>query len=135
MKNENLTWSTGVTAAKNLCLLPGIFLFVSGLLILVAPTATGNIFDVSDPEILKAPFTLAMGIRQLGMGLIIIFLALTNQPKALGLIMLLGAIVPAADFFIFRPVIGAGSALRHAAPVPLIATLGIYLLLKTRKNR
>ncbi|MET4084224.1 uncharacterized protein YjeT (DUF2065 family) [Pedobacter sp. UYP30] len=124
----------GINTAKYLCLLPGFFLIISGLLILLAPDAAGKVFDITDSDKLKEPFALAMGIRQVAIGLMIVALALSNQIKALAIIMLIGAIVPATDFFFFRPTIGAFSALRHVAPVPLIAGLGIYLLLKI-KNR
>lgn len=111
--------------AQYLCLFPGIFLVVSGSMLLLTAEAAKVIFDLED---LDSTLALAMGIRQLAMGTIIVMLALTRQVKALGLVMVIGAIVPMSDFFIFSPVIGWESALRHAAAVPIILGLGFYLL-------
>jgi hypothetical protein len=77
---------------------------------------------------------LAMGIRQFSIGLMIAVLVLSNQLKALGLIILIGAIVPLTDFFVFSSSIVWVSSLRHAAPVPLIFGLGLYLIYLTRKT-
>ena len=125
----------GIATAKYLCLVPGLFLIISGLLILLVSDVAGKVFGITDIEKLEGPFALSMGIRQFAIGLMIVTLALSSQIKALGTIMLIGAIVPATDFFIFSPSIGAFSALRHAAPVPIIAGLGIYLLLKIKKSK
>lgn len=111
--------------AQNLCLLPGVFLVVSGSMLLLASKSAEVLFDLQN---LDGTLALAMGIRQLAMGSIIVMLALTRQVKALGLVMVIGAIVPMSDFFIFSPIIGWESALRHLAAVPIILGLGFYLL-------
>lgn len=116
----------GLKVAQYLCLLPGIFLVVSGSMLLLSSKSAEVLFDLDD---LDSTLALAMGIRQLAMGTIIIMLALTRQVRALGLVMVIGAIVPMSDFFIFSPVIGWASALRHALAVPVILGLGFYLLL------
>ena len=111
--------------AQYLCLFPGIFLIVSGSMLLLSSEAAKVIFDLQD---LDSSLGLAMGIRQLAMGSIIVMLAMTRQLKALGLVMVIGAIVPMSDFFIFSPIIGWESSLRHVAAVPIILGLGFYLL-------
>ncbi len=116
----------GLKVAQYLCLFPGVFLIVSGSMLLLNMQAAELLFDMQD---LDTPLALALGIRQLAMGSIIVMLALTRQLKALGLVMVIGSIVPISDFFIFSPVIGWASALRHAASVPIILGLGFYLLL------
>ena len=123
-----------IQIARYLCLLPGIFLVVSGTALLLFPNAAAAIFDVPAPQLLENPAFLAMGIRQVAIGLMIVVLAGANQIKALGLIMLIGAIVPLSDYFIFAPSIGQISALRHAGPVPVIFGLGLYLLLASRRQ-
>ena len=115
----------GLRIAQYLCLFPGIFLIVSGSMLLLTSKNAEVLFDLDE---LDSTLALAMGIRQLAMGTIIVMLALTRQVKALGLVMVIGAIVPMSDFFIFSPVIGWVSALRHAAAVPVILGLGFYLL-------
>lgn len=124
----------GIKIAKYLCLFPGVFLIVSGLMIFILPNSASVLFDIKDIDMLKESMGLAMGIRQISIGLMISVLALTNQPKALGLIMLIGSVVPLTDFFVFSSSIGWISSLRHAAPVPLILGLGLYLLYQIRKT-
>ena len=134
MENTNMTITKRIEVVKYLCLFPGIFLIVSGLLILFFPNSASLLFDIKNIDTLKQPMALAMGIRQLSIGLMITVLVLSKQLKALGLIMLIGAIVPLTDFFIFSASLGWVSSLRHAAPVPLIFGLGIYLTYLTRKT-
>ncbi len=129
-----MTTAKKIKIAKYLCLFPGIFLIVSGLMILLFPDSASLLFDIKNIDTLKEPMALAMGIRQFSIGLMITVLVLSNQLKALGLIMLIGAIVPLTDFFVFSPLIGWVSALRHAASVPLILGLGLYLTYLTRKT-
>ena len=123
-----------IKIAQYLCLMPGVFLIVSGLMLLFLPAAASKLFDLQNVETLKEPMALAMEIRQLAIGLMISALALSNQTKALAYIMLIGAIVPLTDFLVFSPSIGMVSALRHAAPVPLIFGLGAYLLYLLKKR-
>lgn len=129
-----MTPNRGIRVARYLCLFSGVFLIVSGLMILLLPNSAGALFDIEDIEKLKEPVALAMGIRQIAIGLMIAVLVLTNQIKALGFIMLIGGLVPLFDFLVFSPSIGWMSSLRHGATVPLILGLGIYLLYKTRRT-
>lgn len=93
-----------------------------------------ELFDLSDKEALQGPIALSMGIRQFVIGLMIVVLVLAGQIKALGYIMLIGAIVPLTDFFVFSPVIGWVSSLRHGATVPMILVLGLYLLVSEKRT-
>lgn len=129
-----MTTMKGVKIAKLLCLLPGIFLIVSGVLIFLSPDSASVLFDIKDIDSLKEPLALAMGIRQLSIGLMITALAFSNQVKALGFIMLIGSVVPLTDFLIFSSSIGWISSLRHAVPVPVIFGLGLYLFFQIRKT-
>ena len=128
-----MTITKKLITVKYLCLVPGIFLIVSGLMILFFPNSASLLFDIKNIDTLKEPLALAMGIRQFSIGLMITVLVISKQLKALALIMLIGSIVPLTDFFIFRSSIGWVSSLRHAAPVPLIFGLGLYLTYLTRK--
>ncbi len=124
----------GIKIARYLCLFPGVFLIVSGLLLLLFPVAAGELFDIDNIEILRQPMALAMGVRQFAIGLMITALVFTNQLRALAYIMLIGAIVPLTDFFLFSQSTGVVSALRHAAPVPVILGLGSYLLYSLKRS-
>jgi hypothetical protein len=115
----------GLKVAQYLCLFPGVFLVLSGSMLLLTSKAAEVVFDIPN---LDSTFSLTVGIRQLAMGAIIIMLTLSRQLKALGMVMVIGAIVPMSDFFIFSPIIGWVSALRHVAVVPIILGLGFYLL-------
>lgn len=110
-----------------ICLFPGLFLIVSGVLLMLFPDAAKTLYGMPDAQVFQQPVAYAMGVRQFALGLIICTLALARETRALGIVMMLGALVPLADFQIFRPVIGSLSALRHLATVPLIFGLGYYL--------
>lgn len=133
-KKLNMATTQKIKLAKYLCLFPGIFLIVSGFMILIFPNSASLLFDIKDIDTLKEPMALAMGIRQFSIGLMITVLVLSNQLKALGLIMLIGALVPLTDFFVFSSSIGWISSLRHAAAVPLIFGLGLYVTYQTRET-
>jgi len=60
---------------------------------------------------------MAMGIRQFAIGSMITIVVFSNQNKVLGIIMLIGTIVPMIDFLEFSSSIGWLSSLRHAGPV------------------
>ncbi|MDF1613243.1 DUF4267 domain-containing protein [Stygiobacter electus] len=117
-----------------MCLLPGIFLIVSGILLLFFPVPAQSLFDLPSVDFLQKPIALAMGVRQFSIGLTITVLSLKKQAKALAYVMLIGAIVPLSDFIIFTPIIGILSALRHFATVPFIFGIGLYLLIKSNKK-
>jgi hypothetical protein len=129
-----MTTEKKIEITKYLCLFPGIFLIVSGLMVLIFPGSASLLFDIRNIDTLKESMALAMGIRQMSIGLMIMVLVISNQLKALGLIMLVGAIIPLTDFFLFGSSIGWISSLRHAATVPLIFGLGLYLTYLTRKT-
>ena len=123
-----------IKIAQYLCLIPGVFLIISGLLVLFASNGAAALFDMNDIETFKTPFAFAMGIRQIAIGLIITVLAYSEQIKALGIVMLIGSIVPISDFIIFGNAIGWVSSLRHAASVPMILSLGFYILNQLKKS-
>ena len=116
-----------------LCGLVGVVLFVSGMLALFIPWAADVLFDLpAGHSISGNPLAGAFGIRQLGIGTMIIVLALLRELRGLGIVMVVGAIVPLADFFIFSTQIGVVSSLRHGATVPVVAGLGVYLLVSKK---
>ncbi len=123
-----------ISIVRILCLLPGIFLIVSGIFLLFLPNLAQSLFDLPNINVLKEPISLSMGVRQFSIGLTITILALAKQTKALAYVMLIGSIVPIADFIIFTPTIGMISSLRHFAPAPFIFGMGLYLLIQTQKN-
>ena len=61
----------GIKVAQNLCLLPGIFLVVSGVMLLLTLQTAQVVFDLKD---LDNPLALGLGIRQLAIGAIIVML-------------------------------------------------------------
>jgi len=92
-----------------LCVLVGLFLLMSGVLVLFVRPAAEALFDLHGGNSISGnPLASAVGIRQLAIGSMIILLAL----------------VPLADFLSFSGQIGVVSALRHGGTVPLVAGLG-----------
>lgn len=122
-----------IDTARFLCLLLGLFLIVSGILLLFFPILAQILYDIPNIDVLKEPIAHAMGIRQLSLGLITIVLVLTKQIKTLAYVTLIIAIVPLADFIIFTPLSGMLSSLRHFSSVPFIIGIGLYLLAQSKK--
>lgn len=118
-----------IAIANYLCLIPGIFLVVSGGLILLAPNAANALFDLDAQNgFVENSLADTVGIRQLSIGLIICLLSLFRQTKALGIVMVAGSIIPLTDFLDFLPSLGILSAMRHGATVPVLWALGLVLL-------
>jgi len=111
----------------------GLFLIVSGGLLIWGQQAPAILFDMRGGATFESdPLTTAMGIRQFCIGLMIVSLASLRQTKALGVIMIIGALVPLADFISFIPRIGVLSAMRHGGIVPVVLAVGLFFL--TRKS-
>lgn len=114
--------------AKRFAFLAGLFLIFSGLIILLLPDLTVLLYDLPSRTFAESPMTFGMGIRQFAFGLIVLGLLRRNQLHALGLVLVILAIIPFTDFFIFESISGWFSALRHLISVPVLLVLGIYLL-------
>lgn len=120
--------------AKYACVLLSVFLLISGILLLFFPTASSLLYGINDLELLGESTTMAMGVRQFVLGLMIAVLVFTNQIKALGMLMIVSALVPFADFFVFAPAVGWASSLRHLTSVPFILGVGMYIMRQTLKK-
>lgn len=130
MKNRRL-----VTISIALSFLVGLFLVVSGGMILWAHHAADILFDVNAKNSFEhSPLVVQMGIRQLCIGLMIVSLSVSKHIKALGLVMIIGSLVPLADFASFSTIIGVASAMRHGVMVPVVFTLGLILIAKGPAN-
>ncbi len=126
MKNRWL-----VTTCIVLSVLVGLFLAVSGGMLLWARHAADILFDMNAKDSFEySPLVTQMGIRQLCIGLMIVSLAASRQIRALGIVMVIGSLVPLLDFVSFAPTIGVISAMRHGAMVPIVLALGLILIAK-----
>jgi len=123
-----------IRRARYACVLLSAFLLVSGMLLLFFPSVSSRLYGIDNLDLLESSTTHAMGVRQFVIGLMIGALVFSHQIKALGMLMILSALVPFADFFVFAPEVGWFSALRHLTSVPFIVGLGIYLLVHIRKT-
>ncbi len=112
---------------KYLSVALGLFLIVSGCLILFLPNLAGMLYDIEDIESLNGPMALGMGIRQFTIGILVIALVVSNQLKALGYVLIISAFIPLGDFIIFGSSVGWISSLRHLISVPFIVLLGISM--------
>lgn len=125
----------GTRIALLICLLPGMFLIFSGVLLMFVHSAANALFDMHGQNALENnPLATAIGIRQCAIGLMIVTLASYRQVRALGFVMAIGAVVPLVDFYAFISTTGLISSMRHAAPVPVILGLGLYLLRDSGKS-
>ncbi len=116
--------------------LPGLFLVISGLLLIFAPTTADALFGHKGmSSIDDNSLAASLGVRQLAIGLMIVILAIFRQVKALGLIMIVGSIVPLVDFIAFYPIAGLLSTMRHVVVFPIVLVFGIYLLILEKANK
>jgi hypothetical protein len=102
----------------------GAFLTVSGALLLAAPAAGLAVFGLSEGGDGLLP---AVGVRQFAFGLVILLLAVLREPRALAVVLLVGAAVPAVDGWLVWLSAGPMAAVRHLLAIPACVGLGALL--------
>jgi hypothetical protein len=77
------------------------------------------------------------GIRDIFTGLLICILILTKQPKALGLTLAVGTIIPMADMLIVlsKDYNGIAQAIPHITAIIVCAAVGTILLMHKTSNK
>jgi len=108
----------------------GASLVAIGLLLLVDPEVGERAFGKEPGGEGDRTFHRATGVRQAYLGALILLLALLQERRALGVLLLTASVVPAADFLLALrgPGGSLGKALRHAPSVPLVVALGLHFL-------
>jgi Domain of unknown function (DUF4267) len=108
----------------------GVFLSLIGLALIVSPFNSVQAFGIDPSHMADLELAPGMGVRELALGLTVITLALMRQANALGVVLLLGSLVPLGDFAIAGKAFGYASAVRHLLTLPFSLILGIVLVRK-----
>ncbi|HRV84914.1 MAG TPA: hypothetical protein P5275_08640 [Saprospiraceae bacterium] len=82
-QKETYKMDRNLNITRHLCLLPGIFLIVSGILLLFFPDLSQALFDFPGKTISKEPIAHALGVRQLAIGLMIVLFQSPDKQKLL----------------------------------------------------
>lgn len=128
---------TRQTPLTLLSLIGGLGLVFIGGRFLLAPELAELGFGIRFAESGDYAFHTIKGIRDLFSGLVIALLALTNQRKALGFTLLLGALIPLTDgLLVFaRPEATLTAELTHWLTAGFCAAIGFLLLVRKVPRR
>jgi hypothetical protein len=108
-------------------LLGGVVSLV-GLSLIVSPFNAVQAFGIDPSHMADLALAPGVGTRQLAIGLIIIVSALRRQAAALGMVLLIGSIVPVGDFAIAGKAFGYAAAIKHLITLPFSLILGLVLV-------
>ena len=106
----------------------GAFVSLVGLALIVSPFNAVQAFGIDPSHMADISLAPGIGVRQLVLGLIIVLLAIRRDASALGATLLLGSLIPLADFVIAGKALGYGAAIRHLITLPFSLLLGIALV-------
>ncbi|ANH79899.1 hypothetical protein A8C56_01945 [Niabella ginsenosidivorans] len=123
--------------AFTLSLITGLTLIFIGIRFFVMPLVAETAFGIHTHTGGDYSFQYIKGIRDLFCGVILLLLLFTRQYKALGLILLVSIMIPAADFgvVISHPDFEAAKLFPHVIAVLLGLGLGSYYLINTSKKK
>ncbi len=108
----------------------GLFLAAMGSVFLMSPQVAVTAFGIDASHMADLGLAPALGVRQIVYGLTLAALALARKPVALGIVLLLGALVPLGDYFVAGQALGHAQAVRQLITLPLFLVLGIILVRK-----
>lgn len=125
------------TSLTVLSLIAGLGLVFIGSRFLLAPETAEQGFGIRFTESGDYAFHTIKGIRDLFTGLLIVVMASTAQRKALGLILLLGALIPVTDGLIVfgRPEATTAALLTHWVTAGFCAVIGALLLIQKTNHK
>lgn len=112
---------------RSLSALLGLFLCATGALFFAKPEFAVSLFGVDSSHMADLPLAGAIGARQLALGLAIVALALRGENKSLGMLLIIGSLVPVVDGYIASGEQGMAAGLRNWATAPVSLLLGIIL--------
>jgi len=117
-----------------IALLTGLGMIFIGVRFLIAPEPAEAGFGLHFNEQGDYSFHYIKGIRDLFSGIAICLLIFSKQIKALGLILLAGAIIPTADMLIVlsKPYNGIAQAMAHITAIIICSVVGTILLINKR---
>jgi glucose uptake protein GlcU len=111
--------------------LTGIGLIFLGARFLISPETAEAGYGIYFNEQGDYSFHYIKGIRDVFAGLIFCILVLTRQTKALGITLLVGAIIPTVDMLIVlsKPYNGIAPAISHISAIIVCSVLGIIFIM------
>jgi len=109
----------------------GIFISLVSVALILAPAAAAQAFGIDTSHLADIGLAPLMGARELALGLSITALAVMGKARALGAVLLIGCIVPAADFALAGKAFGYAGAARHLVLLPVFLVLGLVLVRKS----
>ncbi|GAB2702076.1 DUF4267 domain-containing protein [Mucilaginibacter koreensis] len=120
-----------------LAFLTGLGMLFIGTRFLLAPETAEAGYGIHFNEHADYSFHYIKGIRDVFSGLLICLLVLTKQPKALGITLAAGTLIPIADMLIVlsKNYNGIVQAIPHMAAIMVCATVGAILLINKSSTR
>jgi hypothetical protein len=114
----------------------GILLVFIGVRFLLSPLVAEAAFGISVPVNGNFSFHYIKGIRDLFTGIAILGVLWTGERRALGVLLLAGAIIPVVDFclVLHNPAHEAGKLIPHLVAIAMALPLGGYYLSSTVKK-
>jgi hypothetical protein len=108
----------------------GLLMVFIGLRFLISPVVAEAAYGIHVPTNNDFSFHYIKGIRDLFSGLILIFLLLLKEFRALGVILLTSVIIPSLDFMnvLAAPGHATASLYPHLTAIVLVLILGIYYI-------
>jgi hypothetical protein len=106
----------------------GLFLAAMGSVFLLSPQVAVASFGIDPSHMADLPLAPVLGIRQIVFGLTVAALAARRASSALGVVLLLGALVPIGDWLIAGQALGHGMAIRQLSVLPVFLILGFVLV-------
>ncbi len=108
----------------------GLFLTAMGSVFILSPQVAVSAFGIDPSHMADLGLASAVGIRQIVYGLTLAALALTRKSVALGIVLLLGALVPIGDYLVAGQTLGYTAAIRQLVTLPVFLILGVVLVRK-----
>lgn len=116
----------------------GLAIVGFGLLLLFAPARAERLFGVPEPSRGPAMFHAVAGVREVYLGLVVAVAAVRRAYRVLGALLLSSSLIPVADLLVLSTAPGEPplvAVVLHAASIPVVAGLGVYVLHRTRMRR
>jgi hypothetical protein len=108
----------------------GLFLAAMGSVFLLSPQVAVSAFGIDPSHMADLGLAPALGVRQIVYGLTLAALAAGRKASALGIVLLLGALVPIGDYLVASQALGHTAAIRQLLTLPVFLVLGLVLVRK-----
>ncbi len=106
----------------------GLFLAAMGTVFLMSPEVAVAAFGIDPSHMADLGLAPALGVRQIVYGVTLAALALARKSSALGIVLLLGALVPIGDYIVAGKALGHTQAIRQLITLPIFVILGAILV-------